>query len=195
MIFPGVLDCLVSVASRFILVQFRYRIGRRFLAKMLFHPEMDRHNDGNDGNGAEHQNRKQNLNHHRSSGYQTLERERPIPRIHRHYDFPLRNKPAPGHTRRFAWECRLPSPATLSLFRIAGIRPITWRSDWTPARPEVTSRTRIRCAVSWPWRSARWPESCAQGAGPRGCYRFRACRAFPPQHRTWDKSRSTLDYP
>jgi hypothetical protein len=39
---------------------------------------MDRHNDGNDGNGAEHQNRKQNLNHHRDSGYQTRERERPI---------------------------------------------------------------------------------------------------------------------
>jgi hypothetical protein len=31
---------------------------------------MDCHNDGNDGYGAEHQNRKQNLDHHRVSGYQ-----------------------------------------------------------------------------------------------------------------------------
>jgi hypothetical protein len=78
MIFPGVLDRLVATGSRFFLGQFRYGIGGRFLAKVLFHPEMDRHNDGNDGNGAEHQNRKQNLNHHRDSGYQTRERERPI---------------------------------------------------------------------------------------------------------------------
>ena len=49
---------------------FRCGIGRRLLAKMLLYPEMDRRHYGNDGYGAEHQNRKQNLNHHRDSGYQ-----------------------------------------------------------------------------------------------------------------------------
>ena len=87
----GVLDCLVGIRSRFLLGQFRYGIGGRFLAKVLFHPKMDRHNDRNDGNGAEHQNRKQNLNHHRDSGYQTREPERLIPRGQQRYEFPLRN--------------------------------------------------------------------------------------------------------
>jgi hypothetical protein len=40
------------------------------LAKMPLHPEVNRQNHGDDGGGAKHQNRKQNLHHHRDSAYQ-----------------------------------------------------------------------------------------------------------------------------
>ncbi len=48
----------------------RFGGRRRFSAQMLLHPEVDRQNHGDDGYGAQHQNRKQNLDHHRDSGYQ-----------------------------------------------------------------------------------------------------------------------------
>jgi hypothetical protein len=60
----------LSLDSSFGLHCFRCRIDWWLLAKVLLHPEMDCHNDGNNGYGAEHQNRKQNLDHHRVSGYQ-----------------------------------------------------------------------------------------------------------------------------
>jgi hypothetical protein len=75
MILLSVIHLQISIPTRLVFRQFWSRIGGWFLAKVLFHPEMDRHNDGNDGNGAEHQNRKQNLNHHRDSGYQNQEWE------------------------------------------------------------------------------------------------------------------------
>jgi hypothetical protein len=42
----------------------------RLLAQVPLHPEVNSQNDGDDGYGANHQNRKQNLHHHGSSGYQ-----------------------------------------------------------------------------------------------------------------------------
>ena len=40
------------------------------LAQMPFHPKVNRQDDGDNGHGAYHQNRKQNLHHHGDSGYQ-----------------------------------------------------------------------------------------------------------------------------
>lgn len=76
MILFGVLSLRgkISFSLPFALHQFRCRIGRGLLAQVLLHPEMDRHNHGNNGYGAEHQNRKQNLDHHRDSGYQNRQR-------------------------------------------------------------------------------------------------------------------------
>ena len=74
-----------SFGPPFGLHQFRCGIGRWLFAKMLLHPEMDRHNYSNDGYGAEHQNRKQNLDHHRESGYQNRQRENVISRHRRRY--------------------------------------------------------------------------------------------------------------
>ncbi len=50
----------------------RFRCAARLglVAKMPLHPKVNRQNHGDDGGGAEHQNRKQNLHHHRDSGYQ-----------------------------------------------------------------------------------------------------------------------------
>ena len=50
--------------------RFRGRSGLRLLAQMPLHPEVNSQNDGDDGCGAKHQNRKQNLHHHGISGYQ-----------------------------------------------------------------------------------------------------------------------------
>jgi hypothetical protein len=72
MILLGVLDRQGSfgIRSLFAASQFRCRIRRGLLAKVLLHPEVDRHNHSDYGKGAEHQYRKQNLHHHRISGYQ-----------------------------------------------------------------------------------------------------------------------------
>src|SRR5215471_5538269 len=50
--------------------RFRRMSRMGLLAQMPFHPEMNSQNDGDDGHGANHQNRKQNLHHHGISGYQ-----------------------------------------------------------------------------------------------------------------------------
>ena len=44
--------------------------GMGLLPQVPFHPEVNSQNDGDDGYGANHQNRKQNLHHHGISGYQ-----------------------------------------------------------------------------------------------------------------------------
>ena len=47
---------------------------------MPLHPKVNRQNHGDDGGGAEHQNRKQNLHHHRDSGYQNGTAQYPFSR-------------------------------------------------------------------------------------------------------------------
>jgi hypothetical protein len=45
---------------------------------MPLHPKVNRQNHGDDGGGAKHQNRKQNLHHHRDSGYQNDREQYPL---------------------------------------------------------------------------------------------------------------------
>jgi hypothetical protein len=64
----------------------RRRIGCRLLAKVPLDAEMYRQNDGDNGHGAEHQDREENFNYHRDLGYQKGE--------------PLPNTKAPSHPSR-----------------------------------------------------------------------------------------------
>lgn len=52
------------------------RIGRRLLAKVPLDAEMYRRDDGDNGHGAQHQDREENFNYHRNLGYQNAE---PLP--------------------------------------------------------------------------------------------------------------------
>ena len=65
------------------------RIGRRLLAKMPLDAEMYRQDDGDNGRGAQHQDREENFNYHRDLGYQKAKvlSHRPVaskPRIDQH---------------------------------------------------------------------------------------------------------------
>ena len=51
----------------------RRRTGRRLLAKMPLDAEMYRHDDGDNGRGAQHQDREENFDYHRDLGYQNTE--------------------------------------------------------------------------------------------------------------------------
>jgi hypothetical protein len=90
MIFFLGLDSLRSLALPLRLVRFRCRGGMGLLAQMSLHPEVNSQNDGDDGYGAKHQNRKQNLHHHGNSGYQNgvsanaffARRKAPLPERH-----------------------------------------------------------------------------------------------------------------
>ncbi len=44
--------------------------GSRILLKMPLHSKVNRQNHGDDGYSAKHQNRKENFDYHRESGYQ-----------------------------------------------------------------------------------------------------------------------------
>ncbi len=76
--------------------QCRCGTDRWFFAKMFLHPEMDCHNHSNDGKGAQHQNRKQNLDHHRDSGYQNRQKGKAdFPGVARRYHARMRNQSIP----------------------------------------------------------------------------------------------------
>lgn len=50
------------------------RIGRGLLAKVPLDAEMYRQNHGDNGHGAQHQDREENFNYHRDLGYQKVGR-------------------------------------------------------------------------------------------------------------------------
>jgi len=80
MILFQILDRLRNLDSTLLLTRRRYGSGTGswLPAKMPFHPEVNRQDHGDDGGGAEHQNRKQNLHHHRDSGYQNAKERYPF---------------------------------------------------------------------------------------------------------------------
>lgn len=69
-----IIDLLLNSRGRLALPfrrpRFRSMSGMSLPPQMPFHPEVNSQNDGDDGYGANHQNRKQNLHHHGNSGYQ-----------------------------------------------------------------------------------------------------------------------------
>jgi hypothetical protein len=54
----------------FQVIQSDGRADRGLLAKVPLYAEVNRQNHGDNGCGAQHQNRKENFNYHRKSGYQ-----------------------------------------------------------------------------------------------------------------------------